>query len=64
MTKILTAITASLFAVSAFAAYAPQSQSQSTEITQNIAAEKHMQANDMQLAAKKKTTKKKHPKRA
>lgn len=58
MTKILTAIFASFFALSAFAAYGPQGQSQVTEVKQDLTIEKQGQANDMQLAAKKKAKKK------
>jgi|WetSurMetagenome_2_1015567.scaffolds.fasta_scaffold21721_2 hypothetical protein len=64
MTKFLATIIASLFAVSAFAAYAPQSQGQVTEIKQSAAAEQSGQSGEMQLAAKKKAPKKKHHKSA
>jgi hypothetical protein len=64
MTKILTTLIASFFAVSAFAAFAPHGYGQMTEIIQSVSIEQQGQTGDMQLAAKKKAPKKKQPKHA
>lgn len=64
MTKILTALVATLFAVSAFAAYAPIGERQTEGAKQVVAAEKSEKANDMLAATTNQKPKKRQPKRS